>query len=179
VLRSALYNAVLHRRVFYWIDKVPGLHIGETNFQLLESVEAMCDQARSHLNANIEAYERSKAWTVSRVRDHLGDEPFGSFCYLSVFEDCDPDTRLLRLPLLAESKMQRDSAVVRLRRAGFAATAMYRAPLWTFSGLEFLMPFKEQCPNAADFADRLLTLPLHAGVSERTLENVVTRLATL
>jgi dTDP-4-amino-4,6-dideoxygalactose transaminase len=86
---------------------------------------------------------------------------------------------LLRLPMLAESKARRDSAVEQLRRAGFAATSMYRTPLWTFAGLEFLAPFKERCPNAADFADRLLTLPLHAGVSERVLKRLIARLASL
>lgn len=178
-LRSVLYNAVLDPRVFYWVDKVPGLHIGETRFQALESVEAMCDQARKHLSANIAAYEQSKAWTAGQIRDRIGGGPFGSFHYLTAFQECNPDTRLLRLPLLAESRTQRDSAVMQLRRAGFAATAMYRAPLWTFAGLEFLAPFKERCPNAADFADRLLTLPLHAEVSERMLQRLVTRLTSL
>ena len=179
-LRSVLYNAVLDPRIFYWIDKVPGLHIGETKYEALESVEAMSDQTRMHLAANIAAYEQeAKPWTVGRVREHIGSGPFGSFRHLNAFRDCSPDVRLLRLPLLAESNIQRDSAVTQLRRAGFAATAMYRAPLWTFAGLEFLIPFEERCPNAADFADRLLTLPLHAGVSERMLHDLVMRLALL
>jgi dTDP-4-amino-4,6-dideoxygalactose transaminase len=178
-LRSALYNAVLDPRIFYWIDKVPGLHIGETRYQALESVMAMCDQARLHLDANIVAYEQSNVWTVGRVRDLIGNGPFGSFGLLTAFQDCSPDVRLLRLPMLAESKARRDTAVEQLRRAGFAATSMYRTPLWTFAGLEFLAPFKERCPNAADFADRLLTLPLHAGVSERVLKRLIARLASL
>lgn len=178
-LRSMLYNAVLDPRLFYWVDKVPGLHIGETRYQALESVEAMCDQARMHLATNIATYEHSRAWTAERVREQIGGGPFGSFRHLNAIQDCGPDVRLLRLPLLAESKARRDLAVTQLRRAGVAATAMYRSPLWTFAGLEFLMPFKERCPNAIDFADRLLTLPLHAGVSEHMLQRLVARLASL
>jgi dTDP-4-amino-4,6-dideoxygalactose transaminase len=179
-LRSVLYNVVLDPRIFYWVDKVPGLHIGETRYQALESVEAMCDQAKMYLAANITAYERqAKPWTVGRVREHIGSGPYGSFRHLTAFQECNADVRLLRLPLLAESLEQRDFAVTELRRAGFAATAMYRAPLWAFEGLEFLRPFAQRCPNAADFADRLMTLPLHVGVSEQMLEDLVTRLTVL
>lgn len=179
MLRSVLYNTVLAPRAFYWVDKVPGLHIGETRFQKLESLQAMCAQARKHLAANIAAYERSERWSIGQVRASIGDRSLGSFRYLNGFWDCAPDTRLLRLPLLAESKAKRELAVLQLRRAGFAATAMYRAPLWTFAGLEFLKRFEDECPNATDFADRLLTVPLHSGVSDRALENVMTRLASL
>jgi dTDP-4-amino-4,6-dideoxygalactose transaminase len=175
-LRSALYNRVLWPHVFWWIDKVPGLHIGETNYRPLEAIEGMCAEARRHLDSNVAAYEHSDGWTVSGVESAIGLDPFGSFQLLPALHACDRGTRLLRLPVLAQSRQARDTAIARLRGAGYGATAMYRSPLWTFPGLESLRQYADHCPNATQFAERLLTLPLHGGVSLTALQDMTRRL---
>jgi dTDP-4-amino-4,6-dideoxygalactose transaminase len=179
LLRGVLYNAALWPRLFFWIDRAPGLRVGETRFEPLQSVEGMCVHACKRLASNIEAYGARSGWTVGKVREVVGERSSGAFRFLGEMSECGDDVRLLRLPLLADSKERRDLALGALRSDGFGASGMYLRPLWTFSGLEFLRPFAERCTNAADFGDRLLTLPVHDGVSAQMLERMMRRLESL
>jgi dTDP-4-amino-4,6-dideoxygalactose transaminase len=177
--RSRLYNCALSPKVFWWIDRMPGLHVGKTFFRPLDSVRGICAAARRYLDCNIRAYEQSDSWTVDKVDRTVGLGPFGSFRLPKVVSECDRGTRLLRLPLLAESRQLRDAAVDTLRHAGYGATAMYGSPLWKFSGLESLGNFADRCPNAVQFADRLITLPLHDGVSVAALQDMVNKIGRM
>lgn len=178
-LRASLYNSLLHPRLYWWMDKVPFLGLGKTEYRPLRQISAMPTELARHLPINITAYSGDPGWTVSRVESIIGLGSIGAFRVLPAMRDSPRDTRLLRLPLLAGTASARDEAVAALRRRGYGATAMYRHPLWKIRGLEFLERYESTCPNAVRFADQLLTLPVHRRVSNGHLLGMAECLAKL
>jgi hypothetical protein len=71
--------------------------------------------------------------------------------------------KLLRYPLLLPSEIDRDRVFRELWNRGLGASRLYRT---TLDGLPRVDRFvtKSPAPNAADFAKRVLTLPLHSDV---------------
>ena len=73
-------------------------------------------------------------------------------------------TKLARYPLLMRCEAQRDRVFRELWGDGLGASRLYKATLDELPQVDrFVM--KSPVPNAADFARRLLTLPLHSDVS--------------
>lgn len=178
-LRAALYRLAVRPRVFWWVDRLPGLEVGVTRFRPLLRIDGMEAHAVRLLPASIDNYHRTRGWTLASVRKFF-EAPRPRRFRLPENMGAEAErARLLRLPVLAESRSARDRAVASLRRAGFAGTPMYGAPLWSFKGLEFLREFEHACPNAASFADRLLTVPAHEGVDAVALEAIFRTLGSL
>jgi dTDP-4-amino-4,6-dideoxygalactose transaminase len=178
-LRTALYRMAVRPRVFWWIDRVPGLEVGVTRFRPLLRIDGMEVHAARLLPASIDNYLGSKGWTLASVRKFFEAQRPRRFRLPENMGSDAEGARLLRLPVLAESRSARDRAVALLRRAGFAGTPMYGTPLWSFAGLEFLQEFEHVCPNAISFADRLLTVPAHEGVDASALEAIFSTLGSL
>lgn len=178
-LHALLFNAALRPAVFWWVDRTPFLDVGATRYRPLAAIDGMWTQACRSLDANIGLYLRRPGWTLALVRELLESHAMPGFQLPAAVSAARPDTRLLRLPLLAQSPQLRDRAVAALRSAGYGATAMYEVPLWAVPGLEFLRSFAPACPNAVDLAGRLLTLPVHQRVSGSMLEDMLRRLGSL
>ncbi len=76
----------------------------------------------------------------------------------------------LRLPLVADSRARRDAALVALRAAGVAASAMYPGTLRDIPALRpYLVDDAVDTPGARALADGLLTLPVYPGLDEAAL----------
>jgi len=73
--------------------------------------------------------------------------------------------RLLRYPVLCADLRERDTLLQRLRGAGLGATALYQRILPAVTGIDDRVEVRVPLDGARAFADRLLTLPVHAGVS--------------
>jgi len=78
-------------------------------------------------------------------------------------------TVLTRFPLLFESRDQRNLALQLLNRQGLGASASYNAAL---TEMPHLKPYIDQphCPNSSSLAARLITLPVHRFVTDKTIE---------
>jgi len=178
-LKVSAYNLGLNPRVYWWLEKLPFLGLGRTEYRAISSIETMPLNVVKHLEANIVAYERAKAWTIADVDSVIGLANVGRFRVLPALSQADPSTRLLRLPMLALNRDERDEAVKLLRRRGYGATAMYQQPLWRIPGLEWLGEYESTCPQSQVFADTLITLPIHWQVSKEHLADMAECLAEL
>jgi dTDP-4-amino-4,6-dideoxygalactose transaminase len=78
---------------------------------------------------------------------------------------------LLRYPLLLRTRAVRELALSQLNDAGLGASAMYAMPLESIPGVRAFTAVATTT-GAAAFADRLLTLPLHADVEERDVRSM-------
>jgi dTDP-4-amino-4,6-dideoxygalactose transaminase len=162
--KAGLYN-LFRSPSLYWIPAaLPFMHLGETRFEPLASIEPMQQAAMKRLPAAVNAYRQprreSQYLTAQMIagfsKDELIDLP--RVC-------CDDDgPRLLRYPLLLTSLETRDLLLHALSTAGLGASDMYAATLPRISGLEQILAVQGGFPNAEEFSRTLITLPAHSGV---------------
>ena len=81
--------------------------------------------------------------------------------------DADPleAQKLLRYAVLAPSKIVRDEILHQANRLGLGTTILYQTTLPEVDGMPAIFPPHTRYPNAEDFAQRLLTLPVHSDTS--------------
>ncbi|MEX2321871.1 MAG: DegT/DnrJ/EryC1/StrS family aminotransferase, partial [Saccharospirillum sp.] len=176
-VKVRLYNALLHPALYGVVSRMPGLSLGQTRYHALTELAGMDPQPQAVLAANVERYGQFDAW-----REVCFDEAFTNWPHISVPGFSPQGTpaanrgRLLRYPLLLADSEQRDAVLASLSKAGLGATAMYRHALPDIAGLEGRFD-RTTVPNANRFADRLLTLPLHAGVTRAVIERITATLA--
>jgi dTDP-4-amino-4,6-dideoxygalactose transaminase len=80
--------------------------------------------------------------------------------------------RLLRYPVLCCDHFERDYLWSRLCAAGLGATAMYRRELPEIEGVAARVEVRGSIDGAGSFAGRLLTLPVHMGVTAAHLQRI-------
>lgn len=73
--------------------------------------------------------------------------------------------RLLRYPILLNDRETRDRILQRLQQKGFGATALYQSILSDIAGVAAHISADNSLLGAQQFAGRLLTLPVHQGVT--------------
>ncbi len=167
-LKFRAYNWLLKPQFYQLLSRNPFIRLGETRYHPLERIQTIDNYRLSLLAANIESY-RGKPRSAEKFYDqHLKDTNQLSALYSA------RRRRLLRYPVLLPSQSERDKLLVQLTDEGLGATAMYQLPLAELSGLSGLsgMLKGNKTPNAARFAERLLTLPLHSGVKTRHLDRI-------
>jgi dTDP-4-amino-4,6-dideoxygalactose transaminase len=80
----------------------------------------------------------------------------------------------LRFPILARDRAHRTRLLARLRAVGISASASYPTPIGDIPGIaRHLAPDQHACPGAASVAERILTLPTHAGVTAADVERMI------
>lgn len=168
-MQRRIFNAALWPAFFGIAKRMPFLEIGSTRYRAVREITGMrpylkrclvAASARPKIRGSAEAaIDRclasiSGGWrTVPGRRDPRG---------------------LLRYPLLAPSLARRNAAVEQLGSLG--VTPFYGRTLGELPGMPSMRC--APAPSARAFADRLLTLPVHSGVTEahvaaiaRVLEN--------
>jgi len=79
---------------------------------------------------------------------------------------------LVRYPILANTYKQREFYYQKLDQGGLGVSRMYQHPLTAIEGLENILKGQGPFPNAEQFADTLLTLPTHAGLTRSHIEQI-------
>lgn len=172
-VKVRLYNALLHPALYGLVSRLPGLSLGQTQYHALTELAGMDPQQQAVLAANIERYNQFDTW-----REACFDVVCAHWPHVTVpgltpqGEPAANRGRLLRYPLLLADREQRDAVLASLCEAGLGATAMYRHTLPDIAGLEGRFD-RSAVPNARQFADRLLTLPLHAGVTRPVIDRII------
>jgi len=163
--RVFAYNVCLNPSVYGLVTRLPGLDIGATVYKPPQPVTTMPASMRALLAGNIQKYVKTGREVEYAYREQLedwSDERVNLPVRLSARA-----ARLLRYPLLLKDKTVRDEMLEALDRRGLGASAMYRCHLTETRGvpLEFIGTGSGEVSadnrNAAMFADRLLTLPVH------------------
>lgn len=169
-LKILAYNMVIRPRVYWALKYIPLLHLGETRYKPLSAIEPMKPASVEMLEHNLRSFH-GRMNVAAYFREALTLLSGEQIINLPMACDCS-DSRLLRYPLLLESKAQRNDCLRSLRAKGLGASTMYPAVLPAIKGVN--LPFApNDYPNAADFADRLITLPLHSDVTVSAVNEIV------
>src|SRR5690606_16309836 len=140
--------------------------LGRTALDPLERISRMDPGRLGMLGANIAAHLRRDRRIERRIGQLLPEA-------LDLPRHCGPRAgRLPRYPVICADRAQRDELLRRLMQAGLGATAMYQQVLTEIDGVAARVRASGSDQGARHFADRLLTLPTHAGVNERSLERM-------
>lgn len=167
--RTTIYNLLLHPLGYGLVSRLPGLNIGATVFHPLDEIAGMDVTRCSWLPHNLEGYLQSSRDNEDIIGNLIAER--GDLLNLAQHAPAGHG-RLLRYPLLAGSAQERDRLVARINRAGWGATGMYLRPLREIDGIDSRVRVHADCPNAANFAGRLLTLPLQWTFSAAQLERL-------
>lgn len=172
-VKAFLYNRMISPR-FYWIPRsLPFLHLGETQYHSLTGLGAMDSQRLALLPANLSAYQQQGQDLRQMLASLFGELAVedDSLIDLPRVTGVPDGRRLLRYPLLVESS-HRDRLHQALRRAGLGPSLMYPTAMPEIPGLEEVLKNQGEFPHARSFAERILTLPTHNGISERDLAGI-------
>jgi dTDP-4-amino-4,6-dideoxygalactose transaminase len=169
--RIALQNIGMSRLGFGLARRMPGLHVGETRYRALSMPNRM-PETRARLAAStLSGWPRSTS--IASAARELEDGLAGQ-------SDLEPVARilgwdgefpLLRLPVLARDRADRDALVAGLLSRGIGASMLYGAVLPSIDNMP-VMETRSKLENAGRFADRLVTLPCHSGVTSRDVDTI-------
>jgi len=174
-LKAVAYNLLLSPRLYWLPQSLPFLHLGETMYHPLISIEAFPSERLAYLPSNIRNYWRwqkqsnVKAEAIPElISNQLIDLP--AMCCGTTFSP------LIRYPFLAATKEKADRIYSNSKYYGLGVSRMYQKPLNEIEGLRNLFISQGPFPNSKEFADLLLTFPTHSGVPENYMARTGERL---
>jgi dTDP-4-amino-4,6-dideoxygalactose transaminase len=182
-IKRWVFNLLLSRYIYPVLERVPFLHIGQTRFYPLGSI-TLLDLPSSLLIGAMSDYSKRKPLHSIYNRE-LGFLQQAGWKPISADEN-DNFALRLRYALLAPTRHVRAVALKALNANGIGATAFYGHALPAFFKENTAIningaALSNRYPAAEDFANRLITLPTHDGVTEqdiRTIVSVFERLMT-
>jgi dTDP-4-amino-4,6-dideoxygalactose transaminase len=166
-LKSKIFDVLTTPFVYSCLEKVPALKLGATEYHAISGIEAMPVQKQRLFSCNYEAYQKR-----SRNTEMMLDELFRGINQLSPLLNSQRRGRLLRYPVLLKTKDQRNELYNQLASKGVGVSSMYQVALSEISGVSSHGINFPQLPNANDFAQRFLTFPVHAGVTEKHINTI-------
>ncbi len=178
-LKAKLYNAMVSPRLYWLLQLLPFLHLGETRYHALLEITGMGTERKKRLAVNILRYQNDKKPVQSSGKisqglaslEHVIDLPVTCGKLSAASGSGLGERRLLRYPILVATHL-RDEVCEKLNRAGLGASKMYPTVLPRIDGLQSVFP-DQDFPQASVFASKLITLPVHAGVSSKDAEKIV------
>jgi len=169
------FNVLLSRWCYGILSRIPAMGVGLTRFQPLMRIEQwmlkpeILDAGLKHYGSQKLLHRRydsefqdlvAKGWIL--LQPELANE-----------SEYDVGPRL-RYALLAPNQAVRDRVIKALNSNGIGANALYEKPLVEIDGVaSCLQKPLQHYPSAQNFADRLLTLPTHEGVSDEDLRTII------
>jgi dTDP-4-amino-4,6-dideoxygalactose transaminase len=157
-LKYAAYNQLLKPFCYQVLSRNPLIKLGETRYSPLGSIEGMDDLRYSLLDRNI-VQHRARACAAEQAYDQALK---GVNALTGLFSG--RRRRLLRYPILVPDAVTQQRLMARLN--GYGVTTLYQRTIDAFVNSVDLRK-GGLCPNATDFASRLLTLPVHSQVTAR------------
>ncbi len=172
-VKTTLYNLMISP-LFYWLPQsLPFLHLGETRYHPLSAIEGLDRVRLDRLQGNISRYQsdvkaRTRCADISIMLDSQDK-------ITNLPQLCQPQAnhRLLRYPLLLDASL-RDQVYQKLQQGGLGASILYPTSLPKIAGLKGILDDKLPYPNAEMFASKLLTLPTHSHVSNKSINKINT-----
>lgn len=165
-LKIYAYNLLLHPHAYCFLNRSPFLKLGETRFHPLEKIGSMPPPARQLFNNNRKYYCQREDDAVGQYQQW--------FSKMQLLEGIKTERkgRLLRYPLLLKDQNQRNKIFKQLQSNGLGASLMYQQELIKIEGVFGKVKLCSPLTNAQSFAQRLLTLPVHAYVHEKYLNKI-------
>lgn len=179
VVRSGIYAAFLHPRLFWLPRSLPFLKLGMTEFAPGFPVARLPKLSRALLpsmTALLGETSRTPQRNAVAIAERLACQP--RFELPHPGGNCRPSYP--RFPVLATDASMRWEAVRRLQASGIGASSFYPAAICDIPGIERHMAVPNfHRPRAEELAARIFTLPTHAYVGPREIERMTTILAKL
>jgi dTDP-4-amino-4,6-dideoxygalactose transaminase len=169
ILKTVLYAAFFHPRLYWIAQRMPFLKLGQTIFNL--NFEARRVNMFTCALGNILIDRLPQISTIRRQKEALFSRQL-SHAHLLSLTDTQDSGPLLRFPLLMGNRSQRELALSRLKEYGLGATSMYEAPLHFFRDTKRYFNINDSFSNAQSFSERILTLPLHTFVTENDVHAI-------
>lgn len=173
-LKARAFNTLLLPPVYYWVSRLPLLKVGATEYHPLECIEPMDSVRQGQAGAAISRYLGQDRWRESFYREHLAHLPVVDLPGLLLARV----GRMLRYPILLPPSVD-NTALQQLTSAGLGLSRFYQKPLVQIPLISSMAQSVGNNTAAEKFARRLLTLPLHPGVSEKNALAVVSVLENL
>lgn len=165
-LKARVYNMLLHPMLYGLLGRNPLLSLGRTVFKPLQGIAALDAGRQAVLPRNVARY-------LSRAPDSISSNHDAMPQSMSLPARLKSRTgRLLRYPVLCPSREQRDRLLQDLRRQGLGATAMYGSALPDIANVAAQVSVKGDLRGSRHFAGRLLTLPVHSGVTKKDVARI-------
>lgn len=172
----AIYNTLIHPRVYGIAERLPFLGIGITRYHPLDEIAGMRPSHRGRLPANVRRYVSRRLDVQDKWREALARVGSLDVIDLPQTHGVPSDYALLRYPILIGSRALRDEIYARLRQAGLGASIMYGQALPDIERVGPLVTAQSDIGCARDFAGRLLTLPIHDDVDDATIRRTASLL---
>jgi len=157
--KSWLYNAMISPYIYWLPQSLSFLHLGETRYHTLPTIDGIDDTRRQLLPVNVARYQNDEQAQQRCTNLSAMLAPFDAVIDLPQLCQAAPNRRLLRYPILLPPQL-RDEVYSRLLQAGVGVSKMYPTILPEIEGLQNLQIGRDY-PQAVDFASRILTLPTH------------------
>jgi len=174
-LKRRLFNLLLRRWIYCWIERLPFLHLGETRYEPLSDY-GLWEPPEELLAGGIESFAQRPDWAGSYDANLAKLEKLGWKCLSLKWPNARKEgVPLLRYPILAPDQATRDRALLALNARGIGANAFYGAALSETSGTAAHLVTEGApvaFPQAERFAARLLTLPCHEDVTQGDIEQI-------
>ncbi|HFD32707.1 MAG TPA: aminotransferase DegT [Gammaproteobacteria bacterium] len=160
---KAIITTLLQHPVLFWFPKaLPFLRLGETLYEddfPLRRLSPVQRGLAKNWPIRLKKHQKTRKNNIIFWEKHLPE-------ILSFIDSYRQSSNLIRLPVLARSKKERDVLCSRSERHGLGVMATYPTPIneipeiaGEFSGRKF--------PNAQKLADCLMTLPVHEYMTEK------------
>ncbi|MEO1480794.1 MAG: DegT/DnrJ/EryC1/StrS family aminotransferase [Myxococcota bacterium] len=158
-LKLSAYNLVTQPLAYGLLERLPGLSLGETRYEALDAIRGIRRSQLDRLAPNLERYRRR-----DRRIEHRIAEVVAAADVISLPRVCNASGPFLRYPILARDRHH--ARTLEHALDGLGATRFYGAPLPEVSGVGDRATYTV-IDEARRFAERLLTLPTHDGVTDR------------
>ena len=153
----------------YWIpQRIPSLHLGETIFEPEFRTSQGLRSAASLLMEMTESIEKEKG--IRRDNSRWYFSHFQQITYIQNPEN--GDFPYLRYPLFIKNRMLRDKLLEKLISQGTGAALFYPCPLNELGGLKDILQDSDTYPSAKEISDRMITLPVHSGVTQSIRQKI-------
>ncbi len=171
-LKIHFYNQLIKPFNYQLLARNPLLNLGQTAYHPLKSIQPLSSTKRLLIANNLELY---------RKRSRLLEQQYLEI--LRPHKNCKALTssfpkrygRLLRFPVLCHDKSTRDQLLERSNKIGLGFSAMYQTGINQIKSLPSGIHFPN-LTNSNDFAEKLLTLPLHTHVTSKHLDLIASAL---
>lgn len=176
LLKASVYNVLINPFTYGVATRLPGLNVGDTVYKPLSKLDDIPQFMKHYLNKNIYVHKSSNK-AENLIRDKISELNTTDIIDLTSMAGVNVSEPLLRYPLLIRDKPLRDLLYDKLSALG--ASIMYKKPLALIDGMPHsVFNSFNHIPNAWDFANRLLTLPVHQGVSKKTVTRIMTSIVS-
>ncbi|WP_417566816.1 DegT/DnrJ/EryC1/StrS family aminotransferase [Marinobacter sp.] len=178
-VRRRLFNFLLGRFGYGLLRRIPFLGLGTTVYKPLTSLYRVRLPAGLLEAGILEARVRPAiASKYGQKLEFLRQLGWSLFMDSKVSGANGEGQVILRYGFLAPNRKTRDRAIKALNRNGIGANAFYGQALPDIEGVSGLLHGSARnFPNAASFAERLITLPSHEDVTDQDVSVIVTMLS--